>query len=187
MLEETGTDVTTEQILAGCLPWDDPPNNTDDRFQLPLRAKRKSVEVYLTGKRLAEEILLLEEEMRRFLCYYKDNVIPDLWSRLQFLEKDELPNDDNEDTAEKLEEGKYRARQFSRMAMAGETALLKSGIFFCKRMIKEAVNLFKRVVEGKIDELELFDSENEDEDEDEDEDEEREGDSEQEQEDDVDS
>lgn len=54
---------------------------------LPLRTKRKSVEVYLTGKRLEEEIILLEEEMLRFLCYYKDKVIPALSKRLHSLEK----------------------------------------------------------------------------------------------------
>ena len=53
---------------------------------LPLRAKRKVVEVFLTGKRLTEEVLVLEDEMRRFLCYYRDKVIPDLSSRLDSLD-----------------------------------------------------------------------------------------------------
>jgi hypothetical protein len=54
--------------------------------KVPLRAKRKAVEIYLTGKRLEEEILLLEKEMIRFLCYYRDKVIPDLSSRLDSLD-----------------------------------------------------------------------------------------------------
>lgn len=53
---------------------------------LPLRAKRKVVEVFLTGKRLTEEVLVLEDEMRWFLCYYRDKVIPDLSSRLDSLD-----------------------------------------------------------------------------------------------------
>lgn len=58
-----------------------------DLAALPLRAKRKPAEVYLTGKRLQEEVKLLEEEMRRFLCYYRDNLMPNLSARLNFIEK----------------------------------------------------------------------------------------------------
>ena len=53
---------------------------------MPLRAKRKAVEIYLTGKRMEEEILLLEKEMIRFLCYYRDKIIPDLSSCLDSLD-----------------------------------------------------------------------------------------------------
>ena len=45
--------------------------------------------------------------------------------------------------------------------MVGEKALLKRGVFFSKRMVKEAITLFKRVVEGKMDELDFSDSEGE--------------------------
>ena len=45
------------------------------------------VEVYLTGKRLEEEMSLLKMEMVQFLCYCKDNLIPDLSSRLNSLKE----------------------------------------------------------------------------------------------------
>ena len=52
--------------------------------------------------------------------------------------------------------------RFSRLAMAGEAALLKSGMFFCKRMIREAITVFKGVIEGTFDVDEFIDSEDED-------------------------
>ena len=52
---------------------------------MSLRIKRRPVEVYLTGKRLEEELGLLENEMHKFLCYYKDNVLPNLEARLHFI------------------------------------------------------------------------------------------------------
>ena len=43
--------------------------------------------------------------------------------------------------------------------MAGERALLKSGIFFAKLMIKTGATLFKRVIDGTMDELDFSDNE----------------------------
>ena len=43
--------------------------------------------MYLTGKRLEEELSLLKKEMVQYLCYYKDNLIPNLSSRLNSLNK----------------------------------------------------------------------------------------------------
>ena len=43
--------------------------------------------------------------------------------------------------------------------MAGERALLKSGIFFAKMMIKTGATLFKRVIDGTMDELDFSDNE----------------------------
>ena len=42
--------------------------------------------------------------------------------------------------------------------MAGEVALLKSGMFFCKGVIKEAITILKPVIEGTMDVDDFFDS-----------------------------
>ena len=47
--------------------------------------------------------------------------------------------------------------------MAGERALLKSGIFFAKLMIKTGATLFKRVIDGTMDELDFSDNEDDNE------------------------
>ena len=49
-----------------------------------------------------------------------------------------------------------------RIALAGKKSVLTSGIFFCKRTIKESIDVFKDVVNGSVD-LELSDSEDENE------------------------
>ena len=54
---------------------------------LPLRAKRKVIEIYLIGKRLEEEIPLLEDKIVRCLKYYRDKVMPSLTSDLNSLDK----------------------------------------------------------------------------------------------------
>ena len=52
---------------------------------LSLHTKRKPVEIYLAGKQLQEELQLLEDEMLRFLHYYKDHVMPSLDAHLNTL------------------------------------------------------------------------------------------------------
>ena len=51
--------------------------------------------------------------------------------------------------------------------MAGEAALIKSGMFFCKKMIREAIAVFKRTIDGTLDVDEYIDSEDEDQEDDE--------------------
>lgn len=46
--------------------------------------------------------------------------------------------------------------------MAGEAALIKSGMFFCKKMIREAIAVFKRTIDGTFDVDEYMESEDED-------------------------
>ena len=46
--------------------------------------------------------------------------------------------------------------------MAGEAALIKSGMFFCKKMIREATAVFKRTIDGTFDVEEYIDSGDED-------------------------
>jgi hypothetical protein len=51
--------------------------------------------------------------------------------------------------------------------MAGEAALIKSGMYFCKKMIREATAVFKRTIDGTLHVDEYVDSEVEDDDDDE--------------------
>ena len=60
-------------------------------------------------------------------------------------------------------QGKYQLTYLDRIALAGKKAVLTSGIFFCKSMIKESIDVFKEVVNGSVDNLELSDSEDENE------------------------
>ena len=46
--------------------------------------------------------------------------------------------------------------------MEGENAVIKSGIFFCKTMIKKGATLFKSVLDGSFANLDIDDSEDED-------------------------
>ncbi|CAB4031787.1 Hypothetical predicted protein [Paramuricea clavata] len=55
--------------------------------------KPKCLDIFMY-KRLEEEILLLEQEMVRFLCYYSDKIIPDLASCLDSLGKEDVPTVD---------------------------------------------------------------------------------------------
>jgi hypothetical protein len=43
--------------------------------------------------------------------------------------------------------------------MAGEAALVKSGIYFCKKMIREATAVFKGTIDGTLHVDEYVDSE----------------------------
>jgi hypothetical protein len=49
-------------------------------------ARNLTLTLYLIGKRLEEEIPLLEQEMVRCLKYYRDKVMPDLTSGLNSLD-----------------------------------------------------------------------------------------------------
>ena len=64
-------------------------------------------------------------------------------------------------------QGKYKALRCSQLVMAGEAALTKSGMFFCKKMIREATAVFKRTIDGTFDVDEYIDSEVEDDEDDE--------------------
>jgi hypothetical protein len=46
--------------------------------------------------------------------------------------------------------------------LEGEKAAVKSGIFFCKSMIKEGVALFKSVLDGSFADLDIDDNEDDD-------------------------
>jgi hypothetical protein len=59
--------------------------SSNDLAALSLRLKRKPVEVHLNGIRLNEELGLLEDEMYKFLCYYKDNILSSLGTRLRSI------------------------------------------------------------------------------------------------------
>jgi hypothetical protein len=59
--------------------------SSNDLAALSLRLKRKPVEVHLNGIRLNEELGLLEDEMYKFLCYYKDNILSSLDTRLRSI------------------------------------------------------------------------------------------------------
>ncbi len=108
LLEESENNLAYAEALEGSFPWisDKDKGNVVKHTRnlstwpktlililtyyidaLPLRAKRKAVEAYLTSKRLEEELSLLKSEMVQFLCYYKDNVIPDLSAHLNSVDK----------------------------------------------------------------------------------------------------
>ena len=147
LLNEPSGDITTTQALEGSFPWID---ELDDNVVLPLRAKRKVIEIYLIGKRLEEEIPLLEDEMVRCLKYYRDKVMPSLTSGLNSLDKDDIFDDDLQCSSNELDEGKYQLTHLDRIALAGKKSVLTSGIFFCKRMIKESIDVFKDVVNAQL-------------------------------------
>jgi hypothetical protein len=58
-------------------------------------------------------------------------------------------------------QGKYQLTYLDRTASAGKKAVLTSGISFCKHMIKDSIDVFKKVVNSSFDDLDPSDSEDE--------------------------
>eukprot|EP00794_Sanderia_malayensis_P014430 gene14430-15935_t len=137
--------LTEDMCYSGNYPWK-VVNAITDKVNVPSDVRHVLLVLHITIERLNEELLLVNKEMKLYMSYYKNNLLPKLERACQQMQEEESNDDESylmdkvglpteTATVSSFVEQRYFTEKTSPAIVAGKLALIKSGMLFCAKQL----------------------------------------------------
>ncbi|CAB4029371.1 Hypothetical predicted protein [Paramuricea clavata] len=145
------TPTNAEDILAGEFPWSFSEESTTSQ-DLPIRCKAQVVDKFMLVERLKEEKSQLRMEMKNFLMFYLETIVPNLRekkvginARIDYINNVDEPDDKYSSKDESaVDKGRrYLVRTERLDTLQGHLAIVNMGIAFAKSQIRNGLEYFR--------------------------------------------
>eukprot|EP00794_Sanderia_malayensis_P012451 gene12451-13738_t len=138
--------LTEDICYSGNYPWK-VLNAITDKVNVPSDVRHVLLVLHITIECLNEELLLVNKEMKLYMSYYKNNLLPKLERACQRMQEE--ANNDHESylvdkvgLPTKTATQRYFTEKTSPAIVAGKLALIKSGMLFCAKQLALAGSWF---------------------------------------------